>query len=143
MRQQIGVAVQRFIASAVLNSQAIAQRVGLGGSDSQFLTLLQLHGPLTPGQLAELSRLTTGTVTGVIDRLEKGGYVRRERDAGDRRKVLVTIVPEGMASMVDHYRGYAEEMDAILRRRSPQELQVIADFFADVLAGEGHPDAAG
>ncbi|WP_232664654.1 MarR family winged helix-turn-helix transcriptional regulator [Pseudonocardia sp. TRM90224] len=149
MREQIGVAVQQFIASAVLNSQAIAQRVGLGASDSQFLTLLQLHGPLTPGQLAELSRLTTGTVTGVIDRLEKGGYVRRERDSGDRRKVIVTIVPEGMASMVEHYRGYAEEMDAILRRRSPQELQVIADFFVDVLGEErrgreeDHPDATG
>jgi DNA-binding MarR family transcriptional regulator len=132
LRAQIGASTLRFIASVVLHNQAVAQRLGLGGSDSQFLSLLNLHGPLTPGRLAELTGLTTGTVTGVIDRLERAGYVRRERDAADRRKVLVTQVPQAMARLTEHYREHGEHLDAVLRRRDPAQLQVIADFFAEL-----------
>src|SRR3979411_2448173 len=76
LRSEISMSTLRFIADVVLHNQAVAQRVGLGGSDSQFLSLLGIHGPLTPGRLAELTGLTTGTVTGVIDRLERAGYAR-------------------------------------------------------------------
>jgi DNA-binding MarR family transcriptional regulator len=132
LRAEIGASTLRFIANVVLHNQAVAQRLGLGGSDSQFLSLLQLHGPLTPGKLAELTGLTTGTVTGVIDRLERAGYVRRERDAGDRRKVLVTQVPEAMATLAQHYREHGAHLDTVLRRRDVAQLQVIADFLAEV-----------
>jgi DNA-binding MarR family transcriptional regulator len=132
LRAEIGASTVRFIASVVLYNQAVAQQLGLGGSDSQFLSLLGMHGPLTPGRLAELTGLTTGTVTGVIDRLERGGYVRRERDATDRRKVLVTQVPEAMAAIAEHYREHGEHLDAVLRRRDAAQLRVIADFLAEV-----------
>lgn len=132
LRRKIGSEVVRFIADVVLHNQAVAQKVGLGASDSQFLSLLGQHGPLTPGRLAELSGLTTGSVTGVIDRLERAGYARRERDAGDRRKVLVTLVPAAMASMAEHYREHGEHLADVLRHRTPEELQVIADFFTDL-----------
>src|SRR5258705_2702888 len=98
----LGVAMRRFIADVVIHNQRVGQELGLSASDSQFLTLLETHGPLTPGRLAELSRLTTGTVTGVLDRLEKSGYVRRERDPHDRRKVIVTLQPEKLAGMGEH-----------------------------------------
>ena len=133
LRTEITASTLRFIASVVLHNQAVAQRVGLGGSDSQFLSLLGLHGPLTPGRLAELTGLTTGTVTGVIDRLERAGYVRRERDAADRRKVLVTQVPEAMAALAEHYREQGEHLDAVLRRRDPAQLRVIADFLSELV----------
>jgi DNA-binding MarR family transcriptional regulator len=132
LRSEIGLSTVRFIADVVLHNQAVAQRVGLGGSDSQFLSLLGVHGPLTPGRLAELSGLTTGTVTGVIDRLERAGYARRERDATDRRKVLVTPVPEAMATLAEHYRQHGEHLDAVLRRRNAAQLRVIADFLAEL-----------
>jgi DNA-binding MarR family transcriptional regulator len=132
LRSQIAASVLRFIAGVVLHNQVVAGRVGLGASDSQFLSLLSLYGPLTPGRLAELSGLTTGTVTGVIDRLEQGGFVRRARDAADRRKVLVTPVPEAMAALAEHYRAEGEHLDAVLRRRDPAQLQVIADFLAEL-----------
>lgn len=132
LRAEIGASTVRFIASVVLHNQAVAQQLGLGGSDSQFLSLLGMHGPLTPGRLAELTGLTTGTVTGVIDRLERGGYVRRERDATDRRKVLVTQVPEAMAAIAEHYREHGEHLDAVLRRRNAAQLRVIAEFLAEV-----------
>jgi DNA-binding MarR family transcriptional regulator len=136
LRSEIGMSTVRFIADVVLHNQAVAQRVGLGGSDSQFLSLLGIHGPLTPGRLAELTGLTTGTVTGVIDRLERAGYARRERDAADRRKVLVTPVPEAMATLAEHYREHGEHLDAVLRRRNAAQLRVIADFLAE-LTGSG------
>lgn len=136
LRREISGAVLRFIADVVLYNHAVAQKLGLGGSDSQFLSLLGQHGPLTPGRLAELSGLTTGSVTGVIDRLERDGYASRERDATDRRKVLVTLVPEGMARMAEHYRRHGEQLDAVLQRRDADELRVIAGFFAEI-TGDG------
>ncbi len=137
LRAAIQRSTLRFIAGVVLHNHVVSQRVGLGASDSQLLSLLGVHGPLTPGRLAELTGLTTGTVTGVIDRLERGGFVRRERDTADRRKVLVTPVPEAMATLGEHYREHGEHLDAVLRIRDEAQLRVIADFLAE-LAG---PDA--
>ncbi len=132
-RERIHVGVIRLIAGIVLFNHAVAQRVGLGGSDAQFMTLLQLHGPLTPGRLAELSGLTTGTVTGVLDRLERAGFVRRTRDGGDRRKVLVELREEVVTErLAPHYRGQAERLDALLRARTPAELAVIEAFLDDL-----------
>ena len=87
---------------------------------------------MTPGRLAELSGRTTGTVTGVLDRLEAAGFARRERDAADRRKVLVHLVPEGMARMAAHYQEQGALLGAVLATRDAEQLQVIADFLADV-----------
>jgi DNA-binding MarR family transcriptional regulator len=137
LRSEVGATVLQFIAGVVLHNQEVAQRFGLGGSDSQFLGLLTLHGPLTPGRLSEMSGLTTGTVTGVIDRLERAGFVRRDRDATDRRKVLVSAVPEAVARMSEHYSAHGKHMDAVLRRRNADELRVIADFLADMVDTPG------
>src|SRR3954451_7040887 len=82
--------IRRVIATAILFSHQVAETLGLGPSDAQFMTLLEVHGPVTPGRLAELSGLRTGTVTGVLDRLEHAGFVRRDRAPGDRRKVIVS-----------------------------------------------------
>ncbi|MCW2902773.1 MAG: transcriptional regulator TrmB [Streptosporangiaceae bacterium] len=128
LREQVGQLVLRFIAGVVLHNQAVSARVGLGASDAQFLNLLALNGPMTPGQLATVTGLTTGSVTGVLDRLERAGYTRRERDPHDRRRVLVTSVPEGMARLAEHYAEHGEHMAAVLARQTPDELRVIAEF---------------
>jgi DNA-binding MarR family transcriptional regulator len=132
LRAAIQRSTLRFIASVVLHNHVVSQRMRLGASDSQLISLLNLHGPLTPGRLAELTGLTTGTVTGVIDRLERAGFVRRERDTKDRRKVLVTPVPEAMATLGEHYREHGEHLDAVLGTRDDAQLRVIADFLADL-----------
>jgi DNA-binding MarR family transcriptional regulator len=139
LRAAIQQSMLRLIAGAVLHNHAVAQRLGLGASDSQLISLLNMHGPLTPGRLATLTGLTTGTVTGVIDRLERAGFVRRERDTTDRRKVLVTPVPEGMAVLAEHYRHHGEQLEAVLSTRDEDQLRVIADFFADLTARAGEP----
>lgn len=128
-----------MIAAAVLYSHQVAEQLKLGPSDAQFMTLLDVHGPLTPGKLAELTGLKTGTVTGVLDRLETAGFIRRDRDPHDRRKVIVSPDPEQIAARVTpHYSGQAEWMTGVLSRYSDDELRVIADFMAAV-SGESQP----
>jgi DNA-binding MarR family transcriptional regulator len=123
------MAVRNLIANAILFNHQVAQRVGLGASDAQFMHLLQLHGPLTPGRLAELSGLTTGTVTGVLDRLEAAGFVRRERDGSDRRKVIVKLNEERLwSAMAPLYAGQAESLAAVAGAYDAEQLEVIADF---------------
>ena len=124
---------RRMIAAAVLYSHQVAERLKLGPSDAQFMTLLDVHGPLTPGRLAELTGLKTGTVTGVLDRLESAGFVRRDRDPHDRRKVIVSLNPEQIAARVDpHYAAQAERMAELLQGYDDEQLGVIADFMAAV-----------
>ena len=74
--------------------QTIAIRLGLSESDIDALELLIDTGAATAGRLSEVMGLTTGAVTRVIDRLEQAGYVRRETDPSDRRRVVVEVVPE-------------------------------------------------
>ncbi|WP_328522549.1 MarR family winged helix-turn-helix transcriptional regulator [Kribbella sp. NBC_00359] len=122
----------RFIAGVILYNHAVSAKVGLGASDSQFMTLLQTYGPLTPRQLAEHTGLTSGTITGVIDRLESHGFVTREPDPADRRKVVVTPSVQAIQDkLVPLYAEQGERMQSVLASRSVAELRVISDFLAD------------
>ena len=140
----VELAVRKFIASSILFNHQVAQRLGLGASDAQFMHFLQLHGPLTPGRLAELSGLTTGTVTGVVDRLEDAGFVRRERDASDRRKILVTLDEEHLwRAMAPLYAGQAQSLATVAGRYDAAQLEVIAEFLERLVdeAPTALPDA--
>jgi DNA-binding MarR family transcriptional regulator len=133
LEEQIVYSTRQLIASAVLYSHQVAERLGLGASDSQFMTLLEVHGPLTPGQLAALTGLRTGTVTGVLDRLERAGFVRRDRAPDDRRKVIVSRDEEQIRTRVEpHYAGQAEGMVALLAEYDAAQLDLIADFMRRV-----------
>lgn len=90
--------LRHFVVDLLVSNFEAIEDVGLNPTDIGSLCLLLLHGPAPAGRLAELTGLTTGAVTGVIDRLEKGGFVRREVDPADRRKVIV--VPD--RERVDH-----------------------------------------
>ncbi|CQR62592.1 MarR family winged helix-turn-helix transcriptional regulator [Streptomyces leeuwenhoekii] len=93
---ELSAVSRRYLASYALLTQAAADRLGLHPTDLQCLNLLVLEDgrPVTTGRIAELTGLTTGAATRLVDRLEKAGYVVRERDAADRRRVLVATVPE-------------------------------------------------
>ena len=87
-------AMRRSSAQGVLYGQAVANVAGIANSDLECMDILYLEGRVTAGRLAEVTGLTTGAITGVVDRLEKAGLVRRERDETDRRKVFIAVVPE-------------------------------------------------
>jgi DNA-binding MarR family transcriptional regulator len=125
--------VLRLVAEVCLREHGASQRLGLGGTDIRFLTLLDLYGPLTPGRLATLTGLTTGSVTGVIDRLERGGFVGRERDAADRRKVRVVPVPEAAARLATEWHDNLLLLDTVLKRRNDVELEVICRFLQEIV----------
>ncbi|OIJ66828.1 MarR family winged helix-turn-helix transcriptional regulator [Streptomyces mangrovisoli] len=88
------------MAAYALFNQAVADHLGLHPTDLQCLNLLTLEGgPATTGRVAELTGLTTGSATRLVDRLERAGYVVRQRDAADRRRVWVATVPERVAEL--------------------------------------------
>ena len=118
----------------VLFNHAANASLGLGASDSQFLTLLRTRGPMTPGQLAVATGLTSGTVTGVIDRLEKASLVRRDRDGKDRRKVLVVPMADSVERLAPIYAGQGAMLQRVLRRRSSGELEVISTSLVILLS---------
>lgn len=98
-----GEVMREFMARAVLFQEAVARSGGLNGSDLQAVGLLLSEGPATPGELAARTGLTAGgAVTAMIDRLERAGFVTRTRDESDRRRVIVSAVPEAVMDRVGH-----------------------------------------
>src|SRR5205085_4710354 len=101
--QELEEAMRRSSAQGVLYGQTVANVAGIANSDLECMDILYLEGRVTAGRLAEVTGLTTGAITGVVDRLEKAGLVRRERDENDRRKVYVAIVPEALGKIGRFY----------------------------------------
>lgn len=141
--QQIELGIRQVIALAILFNYAVAEQTGLNARDSQVLGLVQIHGPLTAGQIATMANLPSGTVTGVVDRLEELGFVRRERDPGDRRKVIVTVDHERVyRELGHHYVGQSERLRAVLAGYDADRLEVVAAFLRDAIAAQpGQGDA--
>jgi DNA-binding MarR family transcriptional regulator len=126
--EELEHAVRRSSALGVIFGQTVASRVGISSSDLECLDFLNLEGRVTAGRLAELTGLTTGAITGVVDRLEKAGLVRRERDDNDRRKVFIATVPENVAKVG---RFYEHMQRAILKdweTYSDAELRLLLRF---------------
>jgi len=122
-----GAAVGRELSTAVVMfHEAVGQRLGVTAGDQRALTLLH-GGPMSAGALAREIGLTPGAVTGMVDRLEAAGLVRREVDPDDRRRVLVTAT--GTDGGHDGLFGdLGTAMGAMMSRYSAAELKVIADF---------------
>jgi DNA-binding MarR family transcriptional regulator len=121
-------AVRKSSALGVIFGQTVASRVGISSSDLECLDFLNIEGRVTAGRLAELTGLTTGAITGVVDRLEKAGLVRRERDEGDRRKVFIAIVPENVAKVGRFYEHLQRGMLELWETYSDAELKLMLRF---------------
>lgn len=114
--------------ATVLFHAAVASRFGLNPTDYKTLGLLERLGPLSAGEIARHSGLATASVTNLIDRLERKGFVRRRADPKDRRRVVVEAVPERLADLANLYSSTRRSLARLLDRYSEQELAVIADF---------------
>jgi DNA-binding MarR family transcriptional regulator len=111
----------------VLYSQAVAERLGINSTDLECLDHIS-RGPVTAGRLAELTGLTTGAITGVIDRLERIGLARREHDPDDRRKTLVRILPAVLQRVMPLFEPMERSAMAVLSNYSDDELALLLDF---------------
>ncbi|MFL6052428.1 MAG: MarR family winged helix-turn-helix transcriptional regulator [Actinoallomurus sp.] len=116
----------------VLLHNAIASRSGINVTDMQCINLLQLRGPMTPGQLADAMFLTTGgAITAVIDRLERAGMVRRRRDDEDRRRVIVEALEEGpIVELGRRFMPVAEMYEKVLAGYSDEDLRVLLRYLS-------------
>jgi DNA-binding MarR family transcriptional regulator len=121
-------ALRRVNFQGSIFGQSIAIRLGLSESDIDALELLIDTGAASAGRLAELMGLTTGAVTRVIDRLEQAGYVRRFTDPADRRRVIVEIVPERIATLESMMASLERAAEREVGRYSPEQLATIHEF---------------
>jgi DNA-binding MarR family transcriptional regulator len=112
---------------SLLNHQ-VGARLDLKDVDLDCLDLIVRHGPLSPSALAQRAGLHPATMTGILDRLELGGWVARERDLSDRRAVVVRALRDRNGELLRLYSGMNASMDKICAGYSDAELELLADF---------------
>jgi DNA-binding MarR family transcriptional regulator len=112
---------------SLLNHHVGAQ-VELRDVDLDCLELINRHGPLNPSALARRAGLHPATMTGILDRLERGGWITRDRDPGDRRAVVVRVRRERGGELFRLYSGMNASLDGILAGYSDDQLELLADF---------------
>jgi len=113
-----------------LMGQAAADRIGLNATDLNCLNILTFRGEMTAGELARETGLTTASITGVTDRLEEAGFVRRERDPADRRRVVIRLVLEkGLAEVAPVFLPMVRDWQQMADRYTDDELRLIVDFY--------------
>src|ERR1700740_2726949 len=134
LRETVVRCLREFIAGSIMFNQQVADRVGLRLTDMQCINVLELMGPSTPGELARSTGLTTGGVTGMLDRLEKAGYVKRVPNPRDRRSVLVRLNPTKFKKVQAFYGEINQRMAALLDETPDRELRSVVDLFAKMNA---------
>jgi DNA-binding MarR family transcriptional regulator len=112
---------------SVLNHH-VGARLELRDVDLGCLELLARHGPLSPGALARHAGLHPATMTGIVDRLERAGWVARDRDPADRRAVLIRPLRDRGAELFRLYAGMNTAMDQVCAGYSDEELTLLAGF---------------
>ena len=126
---RIVLEIRKFIAASIFFNTQAAEKAGLGLTDMQMLHMLQLYGPSTPSQLAKWTGLSSGGVTVALDRLEKGGYLRREPNPEDRRSLLITLIPVRLRKVAAMYEGVENETRRLLATLPPSDLEAVVRFF--------------
>src|SRR4051812_28418477 len=136
--RELKLNLRHLVVELLVSNAEAAESTGVNATDIGSLCLLLLHGPAPAGRLAELTGLTTGAVTGVIDRLEAGGFVRRELDAADRRRVIV--VPDRGRVDRDLFPHFPSLQRAAAAKfydsYSDAELEVITAFLSRLTSPE-------
>lgn len=112
---------------SLLNHQ-VSARIDLKDVDLDCLDLVTRFGPLSPSALARRAGLHPATVTGILDRLERGGWVARERDPNDRRAVVVRALRDRMTELLGLYSGMNSAMDELCAGYDEPELELLAGF---------------
>jgi DNA-binding MarR family transcriptional regulator len=124
------LAVRKTGSLMQLMSQAAADRIGINATDLNCLNILSFSGSMTAGELAKATGLTTASITGVVDRLELAGFVNRERDPADRRRVVVNIVLEkAVGQVATLFAPMVADWQQLAAHYSDDELRLIVGFY--------------
>jgi DNA-binding MarR family transcriptional regulator len=128
LMRELEHAMRKSSAQGTIFAQAVAERAGVSSSDMDCVDFLNVEGRMTAGRLAELTGLTTGAITGVVDRMEKAGLVRRERDSEDRRKVFIVPVAERVVEIGRFYEPMQRAMHKLWDSYTDAELKLLLRF---------------
>ncbi len=125
---------QQYAYTSLQMHETIARKAGFSGTDHKYLGFFLQKGKLTAGELANLTGLTTGAVTGLIDRFEKKKLVKREFDTIDRRKVF--IVPDSkkiMALFEPYYKKFQKETEKLIASFSTPQIKIIESYLTKAI----------
>jgi DNA-binding MarR family transcriptional regulator len=129
--RRVGLELGRELATTSLFFHTrLAEKVGLNATDTRCIDILgrSVSAHMTAGALTEATGLTTGAITGILDRLERAGFVKRGKDVNDRRKVLVELIPEEAARLGGLYEGLGARMEKLASRYTVAELRLLEGF---------------
>ena len=127
---EFAAAVRKTGSLMQLVGQFAADRIGINATDLNCLNILSFSGQLTAGDLAKATGLTTASITGVLDRLEEAGYVRRERDSKDRRRVVVRLeLDKALANVAPLFMPMAHDWQRMTADYTDDELRLIVEFY--------------
>src|SRR5580693_9881408 len=123
------LAMRRAGSIMQLLGQVSAERIGINVTDLNCLNIVALTGPMTAGDLARATGLTTASITGVLDRLEQGGFVQRERDPKDRRRGIVNVkAGPGLREIAPTFAPLVKAWRATAAGYSDEELRLLLEF---------------
>lgn len=125
--ETLNQSMQRSGTLTVLHTNAVADKIGLSATEFESMDLIRQYQPMSAGKLAVSCGLTTGAITGIIDRLERAGFVRRSSDPKDRRRVLLEPIkdPEKSKKIYALYRPMSEAFEEIAGQCTPEELRFL------------------
>lgn len=132
---QFRTASRQYSDASILMHEAIARKAGLSGTDHKYLGLILQHKSITAGEISKLTGLTTGAVTGLIDRLEKKELLERQFTKDDRRKVIIVPnIENSMSLLAPLFDELQQQTIKLISTFSPDEIQVIERYFVEATA---------
>jgi DNA-binding MarR family transcriptional regulator len=128
LARQILDAMPDWATATVMLNELVAATLGLSTTDLRCLHALNTGGPATAGALAARIGRTTGAVTRMLDRLDRGGYIRRVADPADRRRVVVEPTRKALTELPAHYEGMGRRGAELLSRFDEHQLRAVLEF---------------
>lgn len=125
---------QRYAYTSIQLHESIGRKIGLLGTDHKYLGFIIQKGQMTAGELAVLTGLTTGAVTGLIDRFESKNLVKRKSDKTDRRKIIIVPNVDKITKLITpFYKNFQNNTDELFSSFTVKELSVLEKYFHEVL----------
>jgi DNA-binding MarR family transcriptional regulator len=129
--QELLAAGRVMSSAAVMFHTALAEKQRLSATEVKTIDILMRFGPLSAGELAGKCGLAPPSVTGLVDRLEKKGFVRRHPDAADGRKVRIHVRDEQIASFAPLFTEFVSEMERMCAQYTVEEIELFTRFMLD------------
>lgn len=131
---QIRKLSQQYAYTSIQMHETVARKAGFSGTDHKYLGFFLQKDKLTAGELSELTGLTTGAVTGLIDRFEEKNLVKRQADESDRRKVVIVPDSEKIRALLEpFYKEFQEETEELIASFSNKEGEIIKSYLENAL----------